>query len=215
MGKQAPDIDNVFEPEAFNEPVSTPKVEPKIDVDWTEDERDDVDYIKAKIDERIKRDYAEAFALEGAMLAKVRTPLPAVPGKPQAWAMNPDGSYIEDWSRIDTKDLETFIQAASAEAFFASQKMIDGYADAVFAKFTYDDAYDAAYAEILSGTIGDKTAKAKRKTLRERWVALYRALYYKKSKEVIDRLDAHVRRAERIYQERGKEADRQFRAARQ
>lgn len=211
----APELDNVFEPEAFSETVATPKVEPKLDIDWSEDERDAVEFIKAKINERVFKDYSEAFALENQLLQKVRTLAPPMPGHQPTWAVNPDGSYIEDWSRIDTGDLERFIQAASAEAFFASQQVIDGYADAVFAKFTYDDAYDEAYAEILSGTIGDKTAKAKRKTLRERWIALYRALYYKKAKEVVDRLDAHVRRAERIYQERGKEADRQFRAARQ
>lgn len=213
MPKNAPDIDGVFEPDAFEESVSPPQIEPKISVEWSEDERDAVEFIKANLEKRIYSDYQEAFILENNILSKVRTRLETPNGI--VWATNPDGSVIEDWSRIDTKDLESFIQAASAEAFFASQRVIDGYAEAVFAKFTYDDAYDEAYSRILSGTIGDKTAKAKRETQRERWVALYRSLYYKKAKEVVDRLDAHVRRAERIYQERGKEADRQFRSARQ
>ena len=62
--------------------------------------------------------------------------------------------------------------------------------------------------------MSDKTAKAKRRTQKERWMALYRTLYYKRAKEVVDRLDAHVRRVERIYTERQKEADRAFRASR-
>ena len=45
-------------------------------------------------------------------------------------------------------------------------------------------------------------------------MALYRTLYYKRAKEVVDRLDAHVRRVERIYTERQKEADRALRASR-
>lgn len=210
---KAPELDGVFEPDVAAEVPVDVKVEPRLAIEWEESDRDDLDFIQASIEKKLLKDYAQAFAMENHMLEKVRTPLP--PGQGPGWVQNADGSYVEDWSRIGTKELEEFIQAASAEAFFASQRMIDGYAEAVFAKFAYEDAYDDKYASLLTGTVGDKTAKAKRHTQKERWMALYKMLYYKKSKEVVDRLDQHVRRVERIYQERQKEADRVFRASRQ
>lgn len=212
MGMQAPDFDKVFEPEVMQEAPEEMNVDIRLKVEWSEDEKADIDFIQQSIEERIRLDYAQAFAIEEQVLAKVRTPLP--PGQGPGWARNMDGSYIEDWSRITPKEMESFVQAASSEAFFASQRVIDSYAEAVFAKFNYDDAYDEAYSGILTGTVSDKTAKAKRRTQKERWMALYRTLYYKRAKEVVDRLDAHVRRVERIYTERQKEADRAFRASR-
>lgn len=209
---QAPDFDKVFEPEVMQEAPEEMNVDIRLKVEWSEDEKADIDFIQQSIEERIRLDYAQAFAIEEQVLAKVRTPLP--PGQGPGWARNMDGSYIEDWSRITPKEMESFVQAASSEAFFASQRVIDSYAEAVFAKFNYDDAYDEAYSGILTGTVSDKTAKAKRRTQKERWMALYRTLYYKRAKEVVDRLDAHVRRVERIYTERQKEADRAFRASR-
>lgn len=208
----APDLDGVFEPEVLQESPEEMNVDIRLKVEWSEDDREDLEYIQSSIEERIKSDYAQAFAIEAQMLAKVRTPLPPYMGP--GWARNQDGSYIEDWSKVTANDMEAFIQAASSEAFFASQKVIDSYAEAVFAKFNYDDAYDEAYSALLTGTVGDKTAKAKRRTQKERWVALYRTLYYKRAKEVVDRLDAHVRRVERIYIERQKESERAFRASR-
>ena len=212
MGMQAPEFDKVFEPEVMQEAPEEMNVDIRLKVEWSEDEKSDLDFIQQSIEQRIRQDYAQAFAIEEQVLAKVRTPLP--PGQGPGWARNTDGSYVEDWSRITPKEMEGFVQAASSEAFFASQRVIDSYAEAVFAKFNYDDAYDEAYSGILTGTVGDKTAKAKRKTQKERWMALYRTLYYKRAKEVVDRLDAHVRRVERIYTERQKEADRAFRASR-
>ena len=83
----------------------------------------------------------------------------------------------------------------------------------MFAKYTYDDAYDAQYSAQLTGTVGDKTARAKRRTQSERWLALYKTIYYKQASNIIEALDQHVRRVERIFAERGKQAEREFRAS--
>lgn len=208
---------SVMEPEVMTGEIVSGEmeesnVEIKVKMDWTAEESSIVDEIKRSIDERIRAEYAQAFAIENKLLSKVRT---LVGYGPDAhWSMMADGSYVESWERLTMSDIEQFIQAASAEAFFAGQRVIDDYAEAVFAKFSYDDAYDHEYSSILNGTVNDKTAKAKRKTMDDRWRALYKSLYYKKAKEVVDRLDAHVRRVEKIYAERQKEAERAFRASR-
>lgn len=206
------ELDEVYEPEGLSGALEDVNIMPKIKIDLEEEDKANLDYIQNSIEERVRSEYAQAFAIENMLLAKVRTRL--APSLGDGWVMNPDGSYVEDWSKITTHDMESFIQEASAWAFFSSQNVISSYADAVFAKFSYDDAYDSAYSAQLTGTIGDKSAKAKRRTQQERWVALYKTLYYKRAKEIVDRLDQHVRRVERIYTERQKEAERKFRAAR-
>lgn len=209
---EAPSVDSTFEP-VVDAAALDEKVDIRLSIEWGEDDREAIEFIKSKIEEGIRQEYAQVFAEEEHLLAKVRIPNP--PGSGVAgWQRNPDGSYIEDWGRLSLRDMEQFIQAASSEAFFSSQRVVNAYAEAVFAKFTYDDAYDDAYSRQLSGTVGDKTARAKRRTQKERWLALFKSLYYKRAQEVVGKLDAHVRRVERVYAERQKELERSFRAAR-
>ena len=209
---EAPSVDSTFEP-VVDAAALDEKVDIRLSIEWGEDDREAIEFIKSKIEEGIRHEYAQVFAEEEHLLAKVRIPYPPGSGVP-GWQRNPDGSYIEDWGRLSLRDMEQFIQAASSEAFFSSQRVVNAYAEAVFAKFTYDDAYDDAYSRQLSGTVGDKTARAKRRTQKERWLALFKSLYYKRAQEVVGKLDAHVRRVERVYAERQKELERSFRAAR-
>lgn len=209
---KAPELEQVFEANLNLERVEDPDIKPQIKIDMDESDKEQMDFIIKSIEETLRNQFPQVFAIENQLLAKVRTPLPAYDGP--GWVMNKDGSYMEDWSRISLQDMEQFIQAATAEVFFSSQRVIDSYAEAVITKYTYDDAYDAVYSSTLTGTVGDKTAKAKRKTQDERWVALYKTLYYKKANELINRLETHVRRVERIYTERQKENERGFRASR-
>lgn len=211
---KAPEIEQTVDPE-----VEEPTVEGgdrpldvRLHIDWEDDDKKALDFIVGKIDADIREQFAQAFAIEEKMLEKTRTRLPAYAGG--GWLRNPDGSYVEDWSQITLADMEKFVQEASAWAFFGTQASIDAYAEAVFAKYTYDDAYDRAYSRQTSGTIGDKQARAKRATQEERWRALYKTLYQRKAREVVERLDAHVRRVERIYYERSRRDEREIRAAR-
>jgi hypothetical protein len=184
-----------------------PDIKPKLTLDWEDDDKADIEYVMGKVDKSVHNQFAQVFDVENKLLMKVRTQLPN-----GQWLMSSDGSYVEDWSQVSEKDMELFIQEAAAWLFFYNQDVIDAYAEAVFAKYTYDDAYDSEYSGQLTGTVGDKTARAKRRTQSERWLALYKTIYYKKAQGILDGLDQHVRRVERIFAERGKQAEREFRA---
>lgn len=209
----APSIDSIYEPDTQDtDNMMDVDLDPSLSFDWDDEDKKELSIIMSSIDKMVRSEYVQAFAVEKKLLDKVRIPIPASAGG--GWVVNNDGSYAEDWAKIDIKDMEHFIEEASSWTFFSSQNVIDNYAEAVLAKFSYDDSYDAAYSAQLTGTVGDKQARAKRNTKKERWLALYKTLYYKKAKEVIDRLEQHVRRIERIYQERQKQTEREFRAGR-
>lgn len=205
---KAPELEITQNADELDVKELEPNISPRIAIEMDVDDKADLDYIIGEIDKAILLEYSKAFELENSILAKVRVKLPN-----GDWMVGPDGSYVEDWERLTVKDLENFIQAGSSWTFFLNQAAINSYAEAVFAKYTYDDAYDEAYVRQVTGTVGDKTARAKRRTQRERWIALYKTLYHKRAKEVVDRLDQHVRRIERIYSERMRESERQFRAS--
>jgi len=188
------------------------KTDVRVSMEWDDDDRDAVEYIKSKVDEGIAREFGGIRHLAESLRERAYIPNPPYLG--EGFQTYPDGTPIQDWSRVPTKDLEDFVLAGSSEVYFAQSRIENDYAEAVFAKFTYDDAYDRSYSSQLSGTIGDKTARAKRRTMDERWLALFKTLYHKRAKSEVDAFESFVRRVDRIRQDRTEEARRAFMASR-
>lgn len=189
-----------------------PKADVRLSLDWDEDDGDAIDFIKGKVDEMISRDFGGIRNLASSLREKAYVPYP--PHMGPGFQTYPDGTIMQDWGRVETEDLEKFVLNGSSEVYFAQQKLENGYAEAVFAKFTYDDAYDRAYSSQLSGTIGDKTARAKRRTMDERWRALFKTLYHKRAKSEVDAFESFIRRVDRIRQDRMENDRRAFMASR-
>lgn len=201
----APDIENDM-PMPVVEGVGDKPADPMPRLCFTPDkgEEEDMRAVVAEADREVRSRFSGVFAIEDRMLAMARAAsCPTAPG-----------GYIESWERLSNGDLEWFIQAGSAEAFTASQVAIDAYAEATISKYSYDDAYDAAYMRQADGTIQDKSSQGRALTRDRRWSALYRAIVYRKAKEALDRLEAHVRRAEAIYRARGFGSQAEGRSAR-
>ena len=191
------------------EPLNVQTAAPKFRVEWRPDEKGMVDAIIDAANIEIHRMFAEAFQVEYNFLSKVRTPETddygnalKTPDGGTVWRKNPDGTVYEDWSRITLSDLDQFILNASSWAFFGAQDSTDVWAQAVMAKLMLDEEYDARYASFIDGTIADKQARASRMTQDSRYFAAYLAILQRKAKEVVDRLDTTVRRAENIRNQR-------------
>lgn len=194
-----------------DEPLQA-RTDVRLSIDWGEDDRDAIDFIKSKVDELVAKDFGGIRNLAAALREKAYVPYP--PHLGPGYQTYPDGTIMQDWGRVSTDELEKFVLNGSSEVYFAQQKLENNYAEAVFAKFTYDDAYDKAYTSQLSGTIGDKTARAKRRTMDERWRALFKTLYHKRAKSEVDTFETFVRRVDRIRQDRMENDRRAFMASR-
>ena len=209
MAKEAPDVENVLEPEVEQVHVFEPKADVRLSLEWDEDDADAVEYIKLKVHEAVDNRFPQMDRIERELYDKTLVPIPG-----GGYRMYPDGTYMRDWSQVTQEDLRSFVLAASAEAYFASDAQVDALAEAAFAKYDYDDAYDQAYSAQLSGTIGDKTARAKRRTQKQRWLALFKTLYRKCLDEKVEKLETHRRSIERMCIEMGKQAEREYYASR-
>lgn len=210
MAHRAPKVDEMEELEVPQAQVDEPRVDIRLSLEWDEEDADAVEYIKQKVHEAVDHRFPQMDRIERELYDRTLVPNVDGPG----FQMNVDGSYVRDWGRVTMEDLRKFILAASAEAYFASDAQVDALAEAAFAKYDYDDAYDQAYSAQLSGTIGDKTARAKRRTQGQRWLALFKTLYKKCLDEKVENLETHRRSAERIYAEMGKQGEREYFASR-
>lgn len=209
MAKEAPNVENVMEPDVASADVMEPNVDVRLSLDWEEDDADAVEFIKAKVHEAVDARFPQMDRIEREFYDKTLVRNPSGDG----YMMYPNGSYVRNWNLVTTDDMKGFILAASAEVYFASDAQVDALAEAAFAKYDYDDAYDDAYSAQLSGTIGDKTARAKRRTQRQRWLALFKTLYRKCLDDKVNKLETHRRTVERVYAESSKQSEREFYAS--
>jgi len=178
--------------------------------DWTEEDKEFVDSLKESVTKQVQRNLSQLFAIENELLSKVRILQPD-----GQYAKDVFGAYIEDWSRIEVKDMLEFINAGSATLLVSTKYSFDSLTDAVIAKYVYDDTYDAAYSSFMSGTIDDKTAKAKRSTLEERWLAIYKSLVQKYTQTVIDKFESQIKRVQKVVDIRMDEIRREWYATRE
>ena len=79
---EAPSVTEVMKPPVEEAGVVEEKVDVRLSIEWEEEDKDAIDFIKKKIDEGIRREYAQVFAEEEHILQKVRIPNPpgSVPG---------------------------------------------------------------------------------------------------------------------------------------
>jgi hypothetical protein len=194
---------------------------PKLKMTFDKDEQETIDTIKFVVEQQVVSEFQPAFMLIKKFINRTRIPqldgmgneVMDETGKVQ-WQRNSDGSIIEDWSKVGAMEMDSLVLNASTFSFFGGQKSIDLYAEAVFAKYMAEDAFDDKFAKILQGTISDKTTAANRNVRMERYFAFYKAYQYKRVKEVLDRLDSLVRRVEQVRMAQLKDTERAFRANR-
>ena len=164
-----------------------------------------MDMLLKAADERLASEYAQLFEIEAQFISKVRQRLPVAAGG--GYARNANGSYVEDWTQLTLKDMEEFVLAATQYIVFDSQQSINAQAEAAYATMFYNEVYSKAYNEPLSGTVDARAATATLMAQRERWRAQFCSHYWKKAKDLVDRMDAMVRRVERIYDRRMRMAE--------
>lgn len=186
------------------------KTDPRVALEWDEEDAEAIEFIKGEIEKLMAREFSQVRNSMERLMEKVRVPYPdGTPG----YVTDQDGVPLLDWDSMSYRELESFAIESKVVSYAVQSKLSDKYIDAVFAKFTYDDAYDKAYTSQLSGTIGDKTAKAKRRTMDERWRALFRSLYHKRAQAEIDKYESLSRTVDRIRADRVKVHELEFRAS--
>lgn len=197
---QAPPVDQVVESKADLDETKLNAADLENLIKLSDEDKKMIGTLIDAADERLTHDYAQLFEIERQLMDKVRVKLPIAAGG--GYQMNSNGTYVEDWSQLTEKDMEQFILAATQYLVFDSQQSINTQAEAAYATMIYNDKYNKAFVEVLSGTNDMKASRASTIAKREKWRAQYYSHYWKKSKELIDSIDKLIRRVERIYDRR-------------
>lgn len=163
-------------------------------LDFDGPERMQMKLVHDTVTRRVKAEFADAYALMFKLWQVVREE-ELVEGK-LTWRTGEDGQPIEDWSKLNLRQMERFIFQFTTRQFAWGQRREEAWAEAMFGKVTWEQAFSMAYENLppkAKDTIEGRTARAKTLAKEDHFLALYLTYYSRK-------VDALVRSLEGIGQ---------------
>jgi hypothetical protein len=146
--------------------------------------------IQGAIDERILHEYADAYQIMADIFDLVREPL-VEGGDVQydrhgfpMWRRNPNGSYVEDWTRLTAREKEGFLFSITTKLFGWEERAAKAWTEAMFAKAKWEENFSGNYREPVEGTIEDRTAYAKEKVAEDRYFAVFVSAYSRRAEAI-------------------------------
>jgi hypothetical protein len=165
----------------------------RMKLDFTRDERVQMDRIKAIVDGIITRRFMDAHALMNDLFDTVRTHevnpdtgemMRDGFGLP-VWVRTATGAPEEDWSRLTRKQREDFLFRITTQIYRWEQEKADLWGEAMYAKAMWTEEFSIEYDRSMSGTIEDRTAAANRRAAEAKYFAIFSGQISKKADGIV------------------------------
>lgn len=167
--------------------------------EWHGEDRAMVASLKAIVDGRIMTLFPDAFVIMADLFEVVRTPVfDTSTGEPLldatglvVWARNENGAFIEDYSRLGSREREDFLFRITSNLFEWQQTRADLWGDAMFAKAQWEEAFSHGFLDTpgTRPTVEDKTQRARAHATEERYFAIFQTLLSKKADAVVSSME--------------------------
>jgi hypothetical protein len=171
--------------------------------DWHGHDAPLISMILQTAEDRVLTNFADAYQIINDIYDIVREPEVNDDGEVltdrygfPVWAKTVSGRYIEDYSRLGSKERDEFLFQINTRLFEWEQKAADAWGEAMFAKAQWEERFAVEFSDTSQG--GRKTDEAMTQRARagsrdERYFAIFESLYSRKA-------DALVRSLERLGQ---------------
>lgn len=175
------------------------------------EDRATMDRVHAVVNQKIDERYADAFAIKHELYDHVRERL-VVDGRvvvdefglPE-WKRSPSGMYVEDWSRLTSRNREHYLYLITTRLFEWGQRQAEDWAEAMFAKAQWEAAFAAGY-ESLEGskpTIGDRENRARTESKEARYFAIYVTYLSRKVDSLVKSMELLAQRLKDVHVSNG------------
>ncbi len=101
------------------------------------------------------------------------------------WKRTPSGGWEEDWSALSRQAKEDFLFQITTRLFSWELRSADAWGEAMFAKAQWEERFAIDYDAPATGTIEDRTARAKIGAAEERYFAIFLTLYSRKAEGIV------------------------------
>lgn len=109
------------------------------------------------------------------------------------WETDQFGRPVEDWNQLTGTDVEKTLADLARLRFYVAPQVNQLMLDALYARHTAQDTHDEAWAGLMDGTQGDKSARSNRDSRVDRYHSYFRFCLYSVAKTFLDEIDAFTK----------------------
>lgn len=162
------------------------------------------------VNRRIAHEFSDAYSIMHELYDVVREPVvegdePVVDeyGWP-VWRQTPTGNFVEDWSRLTSKERERFLYQLTTRLFDWSQRAAEGWGESMMAKVIWEESFAAGYESLppisaTRPTIDDRTNRARLVSSEQRYFAVFLAYYSRKADSIVRNLELLAQRLKDVH----------------
>ena len=161
--------------------------------EWSREDHLVVQRAQVAVDARIQRAFAGAFEVMNEVYDIVREPEidPATGevvrdqwGWPR-WKHNAYGGFVEDFTRLTTKEKEHLLFKITTRIFEWEQAAADAWGEAMLAKAAFEEQFAIGFDRSSKGTVDDRKAQGNIEAREERYFAIFVSTYSRKADSIV------------------------------
>jgi hypothetical protein len=163
---------------------------------WNGENAEIMATVQATLNERIQKNFRDAYQVMHDLLMIVRTPMVNEDGEvltdqygfPE-WQRTPSGGFVEDWSKLGRQQREDFLFSITTRLFMWRLAAAEGWTEAMMAKSIWEENFSQAYIAPLKGTIEDRTSEGRAKTAEDRYFGVFCSAYSKRADAIVGTME--------------------------
>lgn len=156
--------------------------------DWNAEDKIIIEKARKLANDRLFQEFKDGFNILSWVYSLVREPEVDENGEIQVdsqnqviYQRNEYGVYVEDYSKLTTKDRDNLLFAISTRLFSWEQKAADIWGEALQSKGVWQEKFSLEFEAPMSGTQGDREARGNKESAQERYFAIYVSTYSRKA----------------------------------
>lgn len=162
--------------------------------DWDSEDHAIVLGVDRILDRRLMLEFPDLFVTLEKLFNVVRQPAVGPGGVIKTdvhgltvWAVTDDGDYVEDWSRLGTKDAEDFLFRITTRMVAWSQISESAWTEAMLSKGKWEEAFAQGFNQDPEKrlTIDDRTQRARSFSADERYFSVVLSSYSRKCQALL------------------------------
>lgn len=162
---------------------------------WEGEDALHVQSLKAIVDDTMLTQFPDAIMIMNDLFEIVRTPAVDQNGEVLVdrhgliiWKRSESGAFLEDYSRLSYRDREDILFRITTNLVRWKEVQADLWGDAMFAKAVWEERFSEKFLSTpgMRPTIDDKTNRARKHSVDERYFAIFRTLISRRADALVD-----------------------------
>jgi hypothetical protein len=171
----------------------------RMSLDWRNEDRVMMDRIHSQVDAMIAESFDDLLSTHFELVDRVRNRERAADGEID-WEKRPSGMYVEDWTRLTTKERTSWIFRLQTSIVDWERRANAAHAEAMFMKAKWEDAFAIGFESRTSGTIPEREARGRLHSREERYFAIYVDYYSRVAQSHVKNMRDLLLRISQIHQ---------------